>query len=518
MDKKTKTGFSSLELAPVLLSAINKAEYTQPTDIQVEAIPAILSGGDVLASAETGSGKTAAFVLPLLQTIIEQKQSDGWMAFKGAHVRALILVPTRELVVQIRDEVKALSQDITPEIRCMSVYGGVKLDSQIVAVKSGVDVLIATPHRLLELNEQHALAFNKLQTLVLDEADRLVENHFKEEIEAVFKLLPNKRQNLLFTATFPESIRHLVRTLLDHPMIINQEQKIELVIDQHVVTVNLDKKYALLGHLLKENDWKQILIFCSAKKTCDRLVEKLEEQSISAVALHGNKAQKERLTALNGFKSGETRILIATDVASRGVDVEQLDCVINFDLPRSPNDYIHRIGRTGRAGHKGQAISLISHHEYAHFEVIEKRNGLRLKREQVNGFEADTVAPRPPARSQSKKKKGKLSKKKRKILLDKKDSKGNQPYQTSSSRLKKPSFSEDSVKKREEIGDKNKWGKRIDPKQGQTFNSSKLEKPISVEHELKKKEDRDVVTGKEKSQIAAKSVWGKTKEDTVGGK
>ncbi len=426
MHKKTNSDFSSFELSTALLFAIKKAGYESPTNIQTTAIPAILAGGDVLASAETGSGKTAAFVLPLLQKIIEQKEEDGWIAAKGRHVRALILVPTRELVVQIRDEVKLLAQEIKPEVRCLSVYGGVKIDSQIKAMKSGVDVLISTPNRLLDLAEEHALKFNKLQTVVIDEADRLVDTHFKEEIEAVLKRLPNKHQKLLFTATFPESIRSLVRSFMDKPTIINLEQHLESVIDQHVVTVNADKKQALLVHLLKENDWQQVLVFCSAKKTCDQVVNKLTEQGVGAVALHGDREQKERLAAVDAFKNGDIRVLVATDVASRGLDVERLDCVINFELPRSPNDYTHRIGRTGRAGKSGQAISLIAHHEYAHFSVIEKRNGLRLEREQVTGFEASKKAPPPPPRKKPKNKiKTKLSKKKLQRLREKNEAK---PY------------------------------------------------------------------------------------------
>lgn len=428
MYKKPRYDFTSFELSSALLSAVEKVGYTRPTEIQVDAIPAILEGGDVLASAETGSGKTTAFVLPLLQKIIEQKEEDGWIAARGRHVRALILVPTRELVIQIREEVNRLSQDIQPEVRCLSVYGGVKMDSQIRAMKSGVDVLISTPSRLLELTEEHALKFNKLQTVVIDEADRLIDTHFKDDIEAVLKRLPNKHQKLLFTATFPESIRPLVRSFLYNPTIINIEQNLDGVIDQHAVTVNADKKFELLAHLLEENDWQQVLVFCSAKKTCDRVVEKLAEQNIEAIALHGNREQKERVSAFDGFKKGDIRVLVATDVASRGLDVETLDCVINFELPRSPNDYTHRIGRTGRAGKKGQAITLIAHHEYAHFEVIEKRNNLRLEREQVAGFEASKKAPPPPPRKKPKKKaKNKLSKKKRQKLLDKQQAKPYQP-------------------------------------------------------------------------------------------
>jgi superfamily II DNA/RNA helicase len=280
---------------------------------------------------------------------------------------------------------------------------------------------VATPGRLLDLASQNAIKFNKLHTLVLDEVDRLVGDGFKDEIEEVFRLLPSQRQNLMFTATFPDSIRYLIRRLLKKPVIINVSPSAEVLIDQRVFTVNYDQKNALLAHLLETYDWKQVLIFCSAKKSCDNLIKKLENRDIKAVAMHSNKEQRARTKALREFKAGETRILIATDVAARGLDIENLPCVINFELPRSPNDYTHRIGRTGRAGETGFAISLIAHHEYAHFSVIEKRNGLELKREKVAGFEADATAPAMPARHKPKKKaRQKLSKKKRQRLLDKK--------------------------------------------------------------------------------------------------
>ncbi len=403
--------FRLMGLSPVLLTAVKKANYARPTKIQSDVIPGVLAGGDMLVSAETGSGKTAAFVLPLLQKLIDQRHTDGRQCSRRPYIQALILVPTRELVVQVRQEVTRLACDISPEVRCLSVYGGVRTNSQKKAVRHGVDILVATPSRLLELADE--FSFNKLHTLVVDEADRLVSAHFKGEVEAIFKLLPKKCQHLLFTATFPESIRELVRVVLHKPTIIKHDHQTERFIEQHVVCVNYDQKHALLAELLKANDWRQVLVFCSAKKTCDRVVEKLTQQGLAAYALHGNKAQKERLQVLAGFKSKKYRVLIATDVASRGIDVESLDCVINFELPRSPNDYIHRIGRTGRAGRTGQAISLISHHEYAHFAVIEKRNGMRLEREQVPGFEASAEAP-PPPKTNSRKKAGKQTGKKRK--------------------------------------------------------------------------------------------------------
>jgi superfamily II DNA/RNA helicase len=272
---------------------------------------------------------------------------------------------------------------------------------------------------LLDLINQNAIKFNQIKALVIDEVDRLMKGDFQEEIDSIFKLMPSKRQNLMFTATFPESIRKLVRKVMNEPEIINVDDLYDdITITQRVITVNHDKKNDLLAHLLKENDWKQVLVFCSAKRSCDNLVKKLEKRDISAVAMHGNLQQNARARALSDFKAGDTRVLIATDVAGRGIDIGQLPCVINYELPRSPNDYTHRIGRTGRAGEAGTAISLITHNDYQHFKVIEKRNRVSLEREQIAGFEADKVAPEAPKRTQAKKKgKGK----KRKVLVNKKN-------------------------------------------------------------------------------------------------
>jgi superfamily II DNA/RNA helicase len=413
--------FSDFNFSPDLFKVIKSAGYTVPTEVQCKTIPAILHNRDVLAGAETGSGKTAAFALPLLEKLRQQKQNEADNRARGNHIRALILVPTRELALQISETINAYAYTLMPRIKAVAVFGGVKINPQMMALRGGADVLVATPGRLLDLVSQNAIKFNKLHTLVLDEVDRLVGDGFKEEIEAVFKLLPNQRQNLMFTATFPSSIRYLIRRLLKKPVIINIDPSQDVLIDQRVFTVNYEQKNDVLAHLLNTYDWKQILIFCSVKHSCDNLVKKLENRGISAVAMHSNKEQRARTKALRDFKSGHTRVLIATDVAARGLDIEQLPCVINFELPRSPNDYTHRIGRTGRAGETGFAISLIAHHEYAHFSVIEKRSGVELKREQVEGFEADATAPPAPTRQKPKKKaKTKLSKKKRQRLLDQK--------------------------------------------------------------------------------------------------
>ena len=414
--------FSSFNFSADIVSAIGQAGYERPTDIQKAAIPVILDGKDVLARAETGSGKTAAFVLPLLENLSTQniyRQSQSYHYFNGIDraksncVQVLVLVPTRELAIQVCDVFKQMASEIEPKIECQSVYGGVKINPQMMALRGGTDILVATPGRLLDLVSQNAIKFNQVKALVIDEVDRLMKGDFQEEIERIMKLLPSKRQNLMFTATFPDSIRTLVRDVMTTPEIVNMDEFLEEIpIEQRVIAVNHNKKNDLLAHLLTENDWKQVLIFCSAKKTCDNLVIKMAKRGIEAIAMHGNKEQSARSAALKSFKAGDIRILIATDVAARGIDIQQLPCVINFDLPRSPNDYVHRIGRTGRAGQTGHAISLIAHHEYHHFTVIERHNALRLEREAIEGFEADEIAP-PMPRSKPKKKAGLKNKKAR---------------------------------------------------------------------------------------------------------
>jgi len=419
-----KSDFASFSFSSKIFSAIQAAGYTEPTDVQEESIPAILEGKDVLARAETGSGKTAAFVLPLLEGIIRRNikleaiTGKKKIFNKKNVVDIVVLVPTRELAIQIREEFERFAEGAEPRIKCLSVYGGVKINPQMLALRGGADVLISTPGRLLDLERNNAILLHQVRTLVVDEVDRLMKGDFEEELDSIFKLMPSKRQNLMFTATFPPTIRKLVRKVMNEPEIINVDDLYDDVdINQRVFTVNNDKKNDLLAHLLKENDWKQVLVFCSAKRSCDNLVKKLEKRDITAVAMHGNLQQNARARALSDFKAGKTRVLIATDVAGRGIDIGQLPCVINYELPRSPNDYTHRIGRTGRAGEQGTAISLISHNDYQHFKVIEKRAGIRLEREQVGGLEADKETPEPPKRTQPKKK---AKSKKRKALVDKK--------------------------------------------------------------------------------------------------
>jgi ATP-dependent RNA helicase RhlE len=387
--------FSTLGLSDPLLRAIADAGYTKPSPIQSRAIPAVLEGHDLLAAAQTGTGKTAGFTLPILHRLSQKSYSTN------RPVRALILTPTRELAAQVGESVIKYGVHLHPRLKSEVVFGGVKINPQMMRLRGGVDVLVATPGRLLDLVGQNAVKLDKVETLVLDEADRMLDMGFIRDIRRIIALLPKKRQNLLFSATFSEDIRKLTASLLVNPVKIEvapRNTAAELV-EQIVYTVNKTQKAELLCHLVKENDWRQVLVFTSTKHGANRLTEKLNKIDIKAAAIHGNKSQGARTSALAGFKAGELRVLVATDVAARGIDIAQLPHVVNFELPRSPADYVHRIGRTGRAGEEGQAISLVSHDEYSTLRLIEKLIGKPIKREQIAGFEASTVAP--PAEPQA---------------------------------------------------------------------------------------------------------------------
>jgi ATP-dependent RNA helicase RhlE len=447
MKKNSRADFASFSFTAEIEEAIKQAGFDRPTEIQQKTIPAVLAGKDVLARAKTGSGKTAAFALPLLENLCNEniytksgrsQQFDGTKRAASNCVQVLVLVPTRELAIQVAEVFSSLSANISPILTCQSVYGGVKINPQMKSLRGGTDVLVATPGRLLDLVEQNAIKFNQLKALVIDEVDRMMKGDFLDEIERISKLLPRKRQNLMFTATFPDSISRLVRVVMNDPEIINMDEFVEeLEIEQRVIKVNHNQKNDLLAQLLRDNDWKQVLIFCSAKRTCDNLVIKLEKREIKAVAMHSDKEQSKRAAALRDFKSGQIRILIATDVAARGIDIDQLPCVINYDLPRSPNDYVHRVGRTGRAGQQGHVISLIAHHEFQHFSVIEKHNGLNLIREEMEGFEVDSIAP-PMPRKSPKKKKAKVSKKQKLKTVNDQEQAGGTIDEPSSPVKKKP--------------------------------------------------------------------------------
>lgn len=383
------TNFAELGLSPALVSAVAALAYPAPTAIQQQAIPAALAGRDILAGAQTGSGKTAAFALPLLQRLSQRAARPG----AGNGVRALILVPTRELAQQVGEAFKTYGAELEKPLKILSVYGGVAINPQMLSLRGGADILVATPGRLLDLAAKNALVLTRVEALVLDEADKLLNLGFSEELANVLAGLPRQRQTLLFSATFPDEVMGLCDKLLQQPERIALDAEQKPAIEQRIITVLRERKNALLIHLLQNETWPQVLVFASAKNTCNRLVEKLAKAKLVAAALHGDLSQGARDKALRDFKAGKLRILIATDVAARGIDIAALPCVVNFELPRSPNDYVHRIGRTGRAGKSGHAVSLICPEEYAHFGVIEKRMKQRLPREIIPGFEVESPAP-----------------------------------------------------------------------------------------------------------------------------
>tara|TARA_R110000744_G_scaffold60565_11_gene125485 strand:- start:596 stop:1909 length:1314 start_codon:yes stop_codon:yes gene_type:complete len=387
----TPANFTELGLIPPLLARLTELEYQQPTPIQAQAIPSILAGRDLIAGANTGSGKTATFALPLLQKIHEKQLSNSEKNPKGNYVTGLILVPTRELAKQVADSIKSYAVHFNGAIKTVAVFGGVSANTQMLALRGGSDILVATPGRLLDLISSNAIKLDRVSTLVLDEADRMLSLGFTEELSALLALLPKKKQTLLFSATFPEQVKALTQELLNNPIEIQVQSADASTLVQRVFNVNKGDKTAVLAYLIQQHQWRQALIFVNAKHHCEHLAEKLAKRGITAAVFHGDKGQGERSRVLDGFKSGEIDVLIATDIAARGLDIEKLPVVINFNLPRSPSDYMHRIGRSGRAGEVGLAISLIDYEDYHHFKVIEKKHKIRLEREQVEGFEVDEV-------------------------------------------------------------------------------------------------------------------------------
>ncbi|AMK75352.1 MULTISPECIES: DEAD/DEAH box helicase [Methylomonas] len=376
--------FSNLGLSEALIKAIADSGYTTPTPIQSKAIPAVLTGRDLLAAAQTGTGKTAGFTLPILHRLAQTDHG------RNRPVRALILTPTRELAAQVAESVAKYGAHQQPRLKSEVVFGGVKINPQMMRLRGGVDILTATPGRLLDLVSQNAVKLDKVEMLVLDEADRMLDMGFIKDIRKILAMLPKKRQNLLFSATFSADIRKLTGDLLVNPVKIEVavENAAADTIDQRVYTVSKTAKTALLTHLVKTKDWQQVLVFTSTKHGANKLTEKLNIANIKAAAIHGNKSQGARTSALAGFKAGDIRVLVATDVAARGIDIAQLPHVVNFELPRSSADYVHRIGRTGRAGQNGQAVSLVSQDEYQALRLVEKLIGLQIPREQVDGFAA----------------------------------------------------------------------------------------------------------------------------------
>ncbi len=387
----TSTSFKQLGLLSPILSRLDELNYQTPTPIQGEVIPTILAGRDLIAGANTGAGKTAAFALPMLQKLYAENPIKRPHA-KGNHVSGLVLVPTRELAKQVCDSIRSYGQHFDRQMKTVAVFGGVSANTQMLALRGGADVLVATPGRLLDLISSNAVKLDHVNTLVLDEADRMLSLGFTEELNELLGMLPTKKQTLLFSATFPEKVQSLTQFLLNDPVEVQLQSEEESTLVQRVFTVNKGQKTALVAHLIKQNQWRQALIFVNAKNHCENLADKLYKRGVIAEVFHGDKGQGARTRILEDFKAGEIDVLIATDIAARGLDIEKLPVVINFDLPRSPADYMHRIGRSGRAGEVGLALSLIDHEDYHHFKVIEKKNKFRLEREQVAGFEVDEEA------------------------------------------------------------------------------------------------------------------------------
>jgi len=370
--------FDQLGLAPSLLEAVAAEGYTTPTPIQAKAIPAVLEGQDVLAAAQTGTGKTAAFTLPLLHRL-------GQESYKKA--RVLVLTPTRELAAQVEQSVKTYGRQT--RIKSTVVFGGVGYQPQISAFRKGVDVIVATPGRLLDHLQQGNLDLSGVETLVLDEADRMLDMGFINDIKKVLKHIPAKRQTLLFSATFSKDIRKLASNLLNNPIEIDVAPRNATAerIDQKAIMVEKARKRALLSHLITSGEWSQVLVFARTKHGANRLVKQLETDGLSAAALHGNKSQNARTKALEGFKNGSIRVLVATDIAARGIDIDALPHVVNYELPNVPEDYVHRIGRTGRAGSEGEAVSLVGPDERKFLKDIEKLIGNQIERMQVEGID-----------------------------------------------------------------------------------------------------------------------------------
>jgi ATP-dependent RNA helicase RhlE len=395
--------FKSLGLSESLVKAVSEQGYDTPTPIQTKSIPPVLEGRDVLASAQTGTGKTAGFTLPLLDILSKTTP------LRNRPVRALILTPTRELAAQVHQNVKDYSKFV--DLRSTVIFGGVNQKSQVSTLRNGVDILIATPGRLIDLNNQGLLSLSKVEILVLDEADRMLDMGFLRDIKKIMGLIPKQRQTLLFSATFSKDIRKLAAEFQKNPISVESTPENTTVeaIEQQVYRVAKEKKTDLLIKLISEGNWDQVLVFTRTKHGANKLAKKLEAAKIGAAAIHGNKSQGARTKALAGFKSGSVKVLVATDIASRGLDIPLLPYVVNFELPNVSEDYVHRIGRTGRAGASGLAVSLVSADETVFLRDIEKLIGDKIPMDILEGFEPDPNASTKPFNPQQRGKKPRSS-------------------------------------------------------------------------------------------------------------
>ena len=383
--------FASLGLSPALVRAAGELGYAQPTPIQAAAFPAALAGRDVLGSAETGSGKTAAFALPVLQRI----EFIARQAPRRTH--ALVLVPTRELAAQVGETIRALARHLGDPVKVAVLSGGVAINPQMMALRGGADLVVATPGRLLDVIARNALDLAGVACLVLDEADRLLDAGFADELARVLALLPRRRQNLLFSATFPPAVQALADGLLHDPIRVELPREPTAVptVEEHAVEVDAARRTPVLRHLIQQGAWTRVLVFVATRYACEHVADKLRRSDVAAAAFHGDSSQGARTKVLADFKAGKLQVLVATDLGARGIDIAHLPVVVNYDLPRSAVDYVHRIGRTARAGASGLAVSFVSADTEAHWRLIEKRQGHRVMRERIPGFEpCESAVPR----------------------------------------------------------------------------------------------------------------------------
>lgn len=404
----SETTFAALGLSARLVRAADELGYAQPTPVQAAAIPAVLAGHDVLASAQTGSGKTAAYAFPLLHRL------DGAAPRGARRPQVLVLVPTRELAAQVDESMRLVRRFLSAPVKVSVLFGGVSINPQLMALRGGADLVIATPGRLLDVLDHNGLDLSRVACLVLDEADRLLDGGFADELKRVLQRLPAQRQNLLFSATFPPAVKALATTLMRDPVRIDiahtDDAEAPLaddatseatgsnadtrLIEERAIEVDPAKRTPLLRHLIAQGAWSRVLVFVATRYACDHVADKLRQAGLAAAAFHGDASQSARTKALADFKAGRVQVLVATDLGARGIDIAQLPVVVNHDLPRSAVDYTHRIGRTGRAGATGLAVSFIGANDEAHFRLIEKRQGRRVPRERIEGFEpTETASP-----------------------------------------------------------------------------------------------------------------------------
>ena len=375
--------FLKLKLSDKINKSLTESTYIKPTAIQEKVIPLILEHKDIIARAQTGSGKTASFVLPILNLWNNQNYEGK------AKIRCLVLTPTRELALQVSTAFLTFSKYMNKKPKVVSVIGGESIGEQLLSIQKGCDVIVATTGRLLDILKKKQMDLSNLNFLVLDEADKMLDFGFEEELELLLEVLPKERQNLLFSATYPKKMLNIASKITQNPIeiFIENEETTVQSINQRVIEVNKENRSALLRHLIKEENWKQVLVFMANKRSCDNLASKFRKYGFEAESFHGDLVQEERNETLEDFKSNKIKVLFATDIAARGLHIDNISCVVNYDLPRAAADYIHRIGRTGRAGKSGIAVSFICHENKEHFDLIEKRSDINLEKEQINGFE-----------------------------------------------------------------------------------------------------------------------------------